>query len=478
MNRYPTYPNPTYSTPGPPRTTGSSSLSRGGSVSWGNKIKGAIQVGHGLGEALRGSLGASDPYYSQPYQHQQHQHQQHQQQHQQYAPRAPGEIAQRGRHEIAQGLARMRGVPLPGPGPVEVPPRPTPLYRRRAESSSYPQRQYEPRRRLRTRRAAPHLTNSNAGDNGSNDNANPSTTPTPFEKFYAHPYLPSPTPQQDGQAEDDPGFAGLGAGAGAGGRKEAEDRIVPAFVVAPPSESGLETPYPSFRRQEGAGAGHGHGYRPGSAPPTRASFAPPLPPRTRNSWNPPASASSARSSVDYSHAPTRSSINAPPSPYASSSAGPSSQDHSHLSVPPDASSTATHEAPSRHRLSSLLDRTSKSMRFAGAGKGKGREKLKKAARDQNMTIASDAFPGRPDAEAQSPDDHLAPSPSPLHRHATAPAHRHEAALETAGYDVLPYDAKDAYPQWPSEAEMRRARARPPYLQTQSRLEPVRRSVRA
>ncbi|KAJ7619427.1 hypothetical protein FB45DRAFT_930768 [Roridomyces roridus] len=155
-------------------------LSRNSSnVSWGTKIKGAIQVGHGFGEAIRGSLGASDISAS--------------------SYSSSQEITHRGRQEIAVGLARMRGVTA---GLPSAPNR----------RHSFPTQQYEPMPSVWHRR--------------STSAHNPPTATTPFNKAYEHPYLP--------EAGPDSGFAGLGAGIDPAQRKGGNEPIVPAFTTAPP----------------------------------------------------------------------------------------------------------------------------------------------------------------------------------------------------------------------------------------------------
>ncbi|KAJ6468977.1 hypothetical protein DFH09DRAFT_1366084 [Mycena vulgaris] len=409
-----------------------SSLSRNSSnVSWGTKIKGAIQIGHGVGEAIRGSLGATDlgPHN--------------------YTPSR--EIAQRGRHEIAQGLARIKGVPTMLP--------PAPVYDRR---HSYPLQQYEQQ---------PASAWGRRSTSAHQNRQNPPTTTSPFDKFYEHPY-----PAEQNQ---DPGFAGLGAGADAGRRKEGNDRIMPAFVVSPPQTVPTsETPYPSFTRQSVPGTPRSSqvssvhyqsGIPPNSTPTSsRSSIAPPLPPR-----NP---------------------LNSPlygPTPVLPS--GPAPVDNRYLSVsssiphnsPVDSSSTGPQPPSNRRRsLSSLVDRTSKNIRLNGKGKAKEKqpEGTGKLGRIQSMFLASGrrsiSRPSSPttetlDNEHHSSAAHYRTRSTP----STPPPHRHESALETAGYDVLSYDVKDAYPHWPTEEEMgagsHASRAR---SQTGGRLEPVR-SVR-
>ncbi|KAJ7656685.1 hypothetical protein B0H17DRAFT_358746 [Mycena rosella] len=410
-------------------TPASSSLSRNPSnVSWATKIKGAIQVGHGFGDAIRGSLGATDlgP--------------------QRYT--SSGEIAQRGRHEIAQGLARIKGVTTMLP--------PAPVYDRR---HSYPIQQYEqPASSLGRRSASAHQ-----------NRPNPPTATSPFEKYYEQPY--------PAEQDHDPGFAGLGAGADAGRRKEGNDQIMPAFFVSPPPPAAaLETPYPLLSRHQGPGTSRSsqvssqhHAfpsvhYRSGVPPnliPASPcnSIAPPLPPR--NSLNvapsdPTAITSSAHSpSVDSHHLSAPSSIR--------------------QNAPSDASSTGPQPSSnSRHSLSTLLDRTSKSIRFS---KGKTKEKQpegSKRGRIQSMFLASGRHTAsRPSSPDRAPEEHSS-EPRYHTRSAppTPPPHRHESALETAGYDVLSYDAKDVYPHWPTEEEMRHARS----PTRGGRLEPVR-SVR-
>ncbi|KAF8183877.1 hypothetical protein K438DRAFT_1133831 [Mycena galopus ATCC 62051] len=124
-------------------------LSRNSSnVSWGTKIRGAMQVTHGLGDAIRGSLGATD-FGAHEY-------------------TSSGEIATRGRHEIAQGLARIRGVTTQLP--------PAPVYDRR---HSFPTQQYEQPQRARSvwgrRSASAHRS------------GNPSTAVHPSTNFMSIP---------------------------------------------------------------------------------------------------------------------------------------------------------------------------------------------------------------------------------------------------------------------------------------------------
>ncbi|KAJ7058115.1 hypothetical protein C8F01DRAFT_1149584 [Mycena amicta] len=172
-------------------------------VSWPTKIRGAIQVGHGLGDAIRGSLGATDI------------------QRNNYT--SSDEIAQRGRHEIAQGLARIRGMPAALP--------PAPVYDRR---HSHPVQQYDPEPTpfWRARSAS-----AQASQRQPVNPANPSTASQPFEKYYEHPYL--------AEHDQDPGFAGLGAGMDPSMRK---DPVRPVFLThQPPPAPVMDTPpYPSI----------------------------------------------------------------------------------------------------------------------------------------------------------------------------------------------------------------------------------------
>ncbi|KAJ7620582.1 hypothetical protein DFH06DRAFT_67747 [Mycena polygramma] len=424
MNR-----NRNYSTQAPGRE--GNNLSRNPSnVSWGTKIKGAIQVGHGLGEALRGSLGATDPggreYTS------------------------SGQIADRGRQEIAQGLARMRGVTTGLPS--------APVYDRR---HSYPTQQYE-----QPQRSASVWSRRAASAHQPRHHYNPPTASSPFEKYYEHPY--------PAEQEQDPGFAGLGAGVDAGRRKEGQDRIVPAFLVHPPQAAAAsETPYPSRTSYPSHG-----GYStqasaphqeysipqsPYSASPStsgRSPIAPPLPPRSLQ-----------------------------PSPYHGNNAPLSAPSSAHPYSPADSSSTSAHmpQPSTSHRrsFSNLIDR-SKTMRLL-TGKGKGKEKQtegsQKLGRIQSMFHASGrrtvTRPSSPDPDGYTSDNaehHTDARTRTRSAPATPPPHRHESTLEHAGYNVLSYDVKDVYPQWPTEEEMRRSQASRSRSQG-ARLEPVR-SARA
>ncbi|KAJ7778464.1 hypothetical protein B0H16DRAFT_1503600 [Mycena metata] len=411
-------------------TSSTSGLSRNSSsnVSWGTKIRGAVQVGHGLGEAIRGSLGAADvgPH----------------------AYTSSGQIADRGRHEIAQGLARMRGVTTSLPA--------APVYDRR---HSYPTRQYEEQSSVWSRRSS----------SAHHNRENPSTASAPFQKYYEHPYPVEPEP--------DSGFAGLGAGIDAGRRKEGNDRPMPAFVMEPPHPSAppSQTAYPShqsysaqslyppqtqYPSQQTYNAQNLHFQSPtaSSAPSARSSVGPPLPPRNSPSVGP------YYGPMGNAHL----SVPPPPAPAESLSTGPS------LAPPTD----------SRHRSFSGF----RSMRFTGKGKGKGKEKHtegnNRLGRIQSMFLPSgtQTRPASPDGDLGT--EHVEPERDPRapvrKRSISAPTnpHQHESALEHAGYDVLTYNAKDVYPSWPTEEE-RRAQ-----LQTSTsrgaggpRLEPVR-SVRA
>ncbi|KAJ7145866.1 hypothetical protein C8R44DRAFT_845233 [Mycena epipterygia] len=306
------------------------SLSRNSSnsVSWGTKIKGAIQVGHGVGEAIRGSLGATDlgPHTGK------------------YT--SSGEIAQRGRHEIAQGMARMKGVTTMLP--------PAPVYDRR---HSYPTQQYE-----QQQQGASAWGRRSASAHQHQHRQNPTTASSPFEKFYEHPY--------PAEQDQDPGFAGLGAGVDAGRRKEANDRIMPAFIMpSPHPSSALQTPYPPFAPQS----------RPVSSVHPSRSIAPsqlgvpgpsnPFPTSPHTSIAPPPPA---RNSLHLS--------SIPPSPLSStndayhsvpSSTYHTAPSHTSFAAPPMSEPTPSN---SRRRLSSLIDRTSKSIRLTGKGKGKAKEK--------------------------------------------------------------------------------------------------------
>ncbi|KAJ7226854.1 hypothetical protein GGX14DRAFT_555445 [Mycena pura] len=331
-------------------TRSEAGFSRNSSVSWGTKIKGAIQVGHGLGDAIRGSLGASDFG------------------HNKYT--TSNEIAQRGRHEIAEGLARIKGAAAVLPS--------APLYDRR---HSYPVQQYASsvwnRRSISADRQRP----------------NPPTAADPFGKFYEQPY-----PAEQDQ-DYDPGFAGLGAGIDPATRKQRNDRIRPAFLAHPPSASAIETRYPASGNSQAS------------------TMTPGIPPQLylNPARNPvPASISSGNSLR-------------PPSAFDRV----------------DQQSTLSADAPRseqpsarRRSLSMLVNRTRKSMAFTGKGKSK-------ATSNENE-----------DGSNTSNTRLYVPDPHAIHQARSAPPtpppHQHESALECAGYDVLSYDAKDPYPQWPSE----------------------------
>ncbi|KAJ7041227.1 hypothetical protein C8F04DRAFT_1391329 [Mycena alexandri] len=395
-------------------------LSRNSSnVSWGTKIKGAIQVGHGLGDAIRGSLGAADVG---PHEY-----------------TSSSQIADRGRHEIAQGLARMRGVTTSLP--------PAPVYDRR---HSYPTRQYEEQSASVWNRRS---------SSAHHDRRNPSTASAPFEKYYEHPY--------PAEHEQDPGFAGLGAGIDPGRRKEGNDRIMPAFVVHPPHPAAppSQTPYPSHQSYN---AQNLHFQSPtisnSTATSPRSSVVPPLPPRNSPSVGP------YYEPMDNAHL----AVPPPPAPAESSSTGSS------LATPTPRSS--------RQSFSSF-----RNMRFTGRGKGKGKEKQTEGnnslGRIQSMFLPSGTTqtrPASPDGDSGTgehvePESHPTWSRSPVRKRSisapTNPPHQHESTLEHAGYDILTYDAKNAYPDWPTEEERIRAQTSPSRGAGGSRLEPVR-GVRA
>ncbi|KAJ7777567.1 hypothetical protein DFH07DRAFT_936641 [Mycena maculata] len=406
-----------------------SSLSRNPSnVSWGTKIRGAIQIGHGVGEAIRGSLGASD---LDPHHH-----------------ASSSEIAQRGRHEIAQGLARIKGAATMLP--------PGPVYDRR---HSYPTQQYQER---------PASAWSGRSTSAHHNRPNPPTATSPFEKFYEHPY--------PAEQDQDSGFAGLGAGIDPSRRKEANDRVLPAFMAPPqhPAPS-LQTPYPMLATNSGHGtsrpssAPHISHFQPGpsatdgmssNSPFPSPRTAPPLPPR------PSTVASYGRTPLDQQSAP--SSIN----------------NHQLFIPPPVQRNTASESRPpilaspssNNHRsLSTLVDRT-KSIRLTGKGKGKEKEKQPEGNNKPGRIPSMSERRTRPASPNAS--NRVYPKPhQTLSAPSTPPPHQHESALETAGYDVLSYDAKDRYPHWPTEEERAAAQASRSRSQTGGRLEPVR-DVRA
>ncbi|KAJ7141862.1 hypothetical protein C8R43DRAFT_1016668 [Mycena crocata] len=383
-----------------PRAT-SGSLSRDSTngasrnVSWGTKIRGAIQVGHGVGEALRGSLGASDVG---PHKY-----------------TSSGEIAQRGRHEIAQGIARFKGVTTMLP--------PAPVYDRR---HSYPTQQYEQQpASVWTRRSA----------SAHHNHHNPPTASSPFEKFYEHPHV--------AEQDQDPGFAGLGAGIDPTRRKEANDRIQPAFIVPPPLVV--------------SGGYHNHPMPPNSSTSARSFIPPTLPPR--NSLHP---------SYVAPYGPTSHGLGLPSSLDSSHFYAPAPA-HGNGSIPTDPTTgESSSHSPSRHSFANLVDRTSKSIRLTGKGKGKEKQSEgNRLDRKRSMFLSSGRrtrppSPELPDHEYSAPQTRSAPP--------TPPPHRHESALETAGYD-------DTYHHWPTAEEMRASmetsRSR---SHNGGRLEPVR-SVR-
>ncbi|KAJ7233167.1 hypothetical protein C8J57DRAFT_1250044 [Mycena rebaudengoi] len=396
--------------------------------------RGAIQIGHGVGEAIRGSLGATDlgPHtYS-----------------------SSGEIAQRGRHEIAQGLARIKGVPTMLP--------PAPVYDRR---HSYPVQQYEQQQSVPSwgrRSVSAHPARHN-----------PSTAASPFEKYYEHPY---PV-----ESEEDSGFAGLGAGVNPVGRKEEADRIIPAFVVSPPQPAPLPgpRPYPFNNRHPICDASiqsssPSHPFPESPSTPSHLNALSPHPTSPRLSNPPPL----------------------PPRSYARHSTMSSPDGHLHLSVPIYSSHAAVpatstvspqpsnSEPPSpsssRHRLSNLIGKTGKSMRLSSKGKGKERErpaesnKLRRRrslASSQQLGGSAFAAPS-PSGPLEYPQSHGPASYQSRSAPTTPPPHLHESTLETAGYDIISYDVKDAYPHWPTEEERAGMQASS-VSRGRGRLEPVR-----
>ncbi|KAF7373408.1 hypothetical protein MSAN_00550400 [Mycena sanguinolenta] len=403
-----------------------SNLSRHSSnVSWGTKIKGAIQVTHGLTDTIRGSLGAKD-----------------------YGPNeytSSREIAQRGRHEVAQGLARIRGVTTQLP--------PAPVYDRR---HSYPTQQYEqpqPAASIWGRRpsSAHHRRD------------NPSTASSPFQKFYEHPY--------PAQQDQDPGFAGLGAGIDPR-RKERNDPIVPAFIAQPPRvqpASSSEMPYPS---QIPFPSHHDTRYPQMAAQSQHSS----IPHPSSSLIGVPSnisSASSLRNSVaSTQYGPSRGS---PADPYHE-------QTNTHRSGPSPLHPIEPSAGPLISELSpALMDHTETTRK----GKGKerqeqrsGHNKLRRRrGRIKSLFLASGRHTAtRPSSPDRDVPDLLDPGREFLHQTRSAPAtpppHQHESALEHAGYDVVSYNTKDAYPHWPISEGSERARR-----SHGARLEPVR-SVRA
>ncbi|KAK7029814.1 hypothetical protein R3P38DRAFT_3188689 [Favolaschia claudopus] len=374
-------------------------------VGWGTKIKGAIQVTHGLGEAIRGTLGASD--FGGP-------------QNSSYTP--SGQIAHRGRQEIAEGLARMRGTAAQLPS--------APIYDRR---HSYPTHQYEQRAgpmasvlRRRSRSASTQMRREN-----------PPTASEPFEKFYEHPHaVPQTRP-------DDSGFAGIGAGVDPATRKELGGGIVPAFLIQPPAQlpSSRYPPQPSHGNFH-PNQGHGGYIQTQYQNPSSLAGVPPM-----------TSPTTLRSSI----------ISAPP-------AGDRPNNTDLLSVPSQhpGHSSSSASVPSQQPSPSPL-RSS----FLGgnkARKGKGKEKEKEPHNKLRRRRRRSFFGRRVVTRPATPDrDEALRAPQEFTRSAPAtpprPAHQHESTLEHAGYDVLSYDAKDVYPSWPAEGEIRR--------QQTTRFEPVR-----
>ncbi|KAJ6476190.1 hypothetical protein C8R45DRAFT_372462 [Mycena sanguinolenta] len=396
------------------------------SVSWGTRIKGAIQITHGLTDTIRGSLGAKD-----------------------FGPNeytSSRDIAQRGRHEVAQGLARIRGVTTQLP--------PAPVYDRR---HSYPTQQYE----------QPQPTWGRRSSSAHQRRNNPPTASSPFQKYYEHPY--------PAQQDQDPGFAGLGAGVDPG-RKERNDPIVPAFFAQPPQPaSSSEMPYPS---QMPYSSQYDARYPQISAQSQHSSIPHP---QSSSLIGVPSNISST-SSLRNSVAPAQygSSWGPPADPYYGQIDNTRSSVPSHLN--PNESSTgplisAPYPSTSPPGPPAFVDRTE----TTGKGKGKekqahGRNKLRRG-RIKSLFFAS----GRHSAtRSPSPDrdvaDPVNPGREPLHQTRSAPAtpppHQHESALEHAGYDVVSYNTKDAYPHWATAEESGRARR-----SHGARLEPVR-SVRA
>ncbi|KAK7055172.1 hypothetical protein R3P38DRAFT_1346746 [Favolaschia claudopus] len=376
-------------------------LSRNASnnVGWGTKIKGAIQVTHGLGEAIRGTLGASDfgP--------------------QNYTP--SGQIAHRGRQEIAEGLARMRGTAAQLPS--------APIYDRR---HSYPTHQYEQRGPmasvLRRRSASTHMRREN-----------PPTASEPFEKFYEHPHV-----QRTLSRPDDSGFAGVGAGVDPATRKEGGG-IVPAFLIQSPAQlpsSSIDVRYPS---QPSHGNFHPNNQTQYQQPSSLAGVPPMTSPTT-----------------------LRSCIISAPTALGAPSERPNNTDF--LSVPSQqppghsSSSGSVASQPSRSPLRSNF--------LGGEVARKGKEKEKEPHNKLRRRRRRSFFGRRVVTRPSTPDrDEALRARQEFTRSAPAtpprPAHQHESTLEHAGYDVLSYDAKDVYPSWPTEGEIRR--------QQTTRFEPVR-----
>ncbi|KAF7320915.1 hypothetical protein HMN09_00178200 [Mycena chlorophos] len=402
-------------------------------VSWPTKIRGAIQVGHGLGDAIRGSLGATDI------------------KHNNYT--SSHEIAQRGRHEIATGLARMRGVPAFLP--------PAPVYDRR---HSFPLQQYEPERTFWGPSARPAGGSVHRRQTRSHepprDRMNPSTASEPFNKYYEHPYLEEPSREQD------PGFAGVGAGIDV--RKHPP--VQPAFMAAAGTEAASG---PS-----GASASDSTPYS--VASPNRAS----------------ANVNSNSLGVGPTHNRLRKlprsrlafSETAPyaSSPYRAAELQQRSQPEFNLprvqvqEEPEEDRDRRSRGGLGRKRslsLSAMFNRTRQSLRWRPSGRSTGKnidaaEAEHSSQANERGSLPDDTTTTNLNGAAQSASGSaISLGTASSASHASRPPHQHESALETAGYDVLSYDVKDTFPQWPPPpAESQGAGSS---SQRMGRLEPVR-----
>ncbi|CAK5271795.1 unnamed protein product [Mycena citricolor] len=385
-------------------------------VSWSTKIRGAVQIGQGLTDTLRGTLGASD-----------------------FGPHrfsSSDEIAGRGRHQIAQGLARIRGVP------TDLPPAPL----NSGQQNSRPISQYDERPRSASlsgwyRRSFSGIP---VGPQPQNPHRNPSTRSTPFDKFYEDPVGPQSAHRTPPEDAPDPGFAGLGAGVDPSSRrKDGSDRISPAFMTnrsASASTSSTNTVYPrpTFSAQTSATVS-GYPRSPG------AYLTVPVP----ESYFPPSAATAPRTPPPL---PPRRRPTAPLPPDLASDSASVTEQGSCLptfgrsrSTPPCPIDALPNRPPARRDVSGLEQGGYSVMTYD----------------------AKDALPSWPPSGSAS----QASSSSSARLHPQP--HQHEARLEHAGYDVLPYDAKDSYPTWPSEREMRGSNTRTPG-RAEPKLEPLRR----
>nr|GAT60496.1 predicted protein [Mycena chlorophos] len=385
-------------------------------VSWPTKIRGAIQVGHGLGDAIRGSLGATDI------------------KHNNYT--SSHEIAQRGRHEIATGLARMRGVPAFLP--------PAPVYDRR---HSFPLQQYEPERTFwgpspRPAGGSVHRRQTRSHE-PPRDRTNPSTASEPFNKYYEHPYLEEPGREQD------PGFAGPAFMAAAGteaasGPSAASASDSTPYSVASPNRASAND------NSNSLGVGPTHN-RLRKLPRSRLAFSEVAP----TSPYYPAAALQQRSQPEFNV--PRVQVQEEPEE--------------------DRDRRSRIERKRSLSLSAMFNRTRQSLRWRPSGRNTGKNIAPEEAEqgyqaNERGSLPDDTTTTNLDGAAQSASGSaISLGTASSASHASRPPHQHESALETAGYDVLSYDVKDTFPQWPPPpAESRGAGSS---SQRMGRLEPVR-----